>query len=216
MSKALTTRNSLLAPQLDYWLLDGSSSMQDKWWETLAGMDEFLKVMKSNNIHSHGIAATFDTSDLQCIQRDDTLANWKPFTEDPLGAHFGSTPLYDAINMMGRHLKDLDPPNASIVIVTDGHENASRHTNLDQAKALLNWCRAKGWIITMLGADFENSGQAKALGIEPRHQIGVRKMKMDEAGKTLGEKRARHANGAEDISFSDDEKTKFGGYLGHG
>lgn len=216
MSKALTIRNSLLAPQLDYWLLDGSSSMQDKWWETLAGMDNFLKVLKDQNIHSHGIACTFDSSDLQCIQRDSVIADWKPFFEDPLGAHFGSTPLYDAINKMGRHLKDLDPPKASIVIVTDGHENASRHTTLDQAKAILNWARAKGWIITMLGADFENSNQARALGVEPRHQIGVRKMKLDEAGTALGEKRVAHARGAEDISFSDDEKQIFGGYLGHG
>lgn len=214
MSTALTTRSNLLASQLDYILLDGSSSMQDKWWETLAGLDAFMHTLQAQNIHSHGIATTFDDQDLQCIQRDSLISQWKPFFEDPLGAHFGSTPLYDAINLMGRHLRDLDPRQASIVIVTDGYENASKHTNLTQAKAILDWCRAKGWQITFLGANFDNSTQAKALGATSRNSIGVRTMKMLEAGKALGEKRARNAITGEDISFSDEEKQKFGGYLG--
>jgi hypothetical protein len=180
-------------------------------------MDEYLKVLKAANTNSHGIAVTFDSQELQCIQRDSRIADWKPFSEEPLGAFFGSTPLYDAINMMARHLRDLDPSPAScIVIVTDGDENCSRHTDVTQAKAMLDWCRAKGWQVIFLGADFDNSSQAKMLGANAANSIGVRSMKLLEAGRALGEKRARHANGGEDIRFSDEEKQKFGGYLSHG
>jgi hypothetical protein len=69
------------------------------------------------------------------------------------------TPLFDAINMMGRELQALNPPRCSIVIITDGDENGSRHTTADQARAILDWCRAQGWQVTFLGADFVQEGK---------------------------------------------------------
>jgi hypothetical protein len=126
------------------------------------------------------------------------------------------TPLYDAINLMCRKLRDLDPPKASIVIVTDGDENGSNHTSADQARALLDWCRAKGWQVTFLGADFNNSKQAKLLGADETNTIGVRKQKLLEAGKSLGDKRLKHALYGDDINFSEDERKNFGGFLTNG
>lgn len=206
----------LLAPQMDYILVDGSSSMQDKWWDTMSGLDAFMQVLKRENIHSHGIAATFCSADISCVQRDSTVADWAPFYDEPLGSHWGMTPLYDAINKMGRELRDLNPPKASIVIITDGDENASRHTDAGQARAILDWCRAKGWQVTFLGANFNNSEQAKLLGADDSNTCGIRSQKLLEAGRTLGEKRARHAHGGADIRFSEDERKNFGGFLTHG
>lgn len=215
MTRALTTRpGELLAPQLDYILIDGSGSMQDKWWETLAALDGFMDTLRANNVHSHGIVHVFDSHDKESIQRDNTISEWPTFSQEPIGAHWGSTPLYDAIQLMGRRLRDLDPPKASIVIITDGDENSSRFTDETQAKSILDWCRAKGWQITFLGADFNNSSQALALGANEHNTIGVRKMKLLEAGKTLGQKRAIYGACGTDISFSDEEKENFGGYLG--
>lgn len=214
MSKEITIRNkTLLAPQLDYILIDGSGSMQDKWWPTLDSVEAFVKVLRAANIHSHGIVTVFDGLNIDNVQRDSTIDTWRPFREDPLSANFHNTPLYDAINLMGRHLRDLDPPSCSIIIVTDGAENGSHHTDIHQARAILDWCRAKGWQVTFLGADFNNASQAKLLGANESNSIGVRKMKLLEAGKALGEKRARHAISGTDINFSKDEKEIFGGYL---
>lgn len=202
-----------LAPQLDYFLIDGSSSMADKWWDMLAGLDEYMKVLRTMNVASHGIVHTFDSADLHCVQRDGLISDWKPFLDDPIGLNNGTTPLYDAINLMGRRLADLDPKNAVIVVVTDGEENASRHTNATQARAILDWCRAQGWQVVFLGADFNNSRQAAALGADDSNSIGVRKQKFLPGFKALGEKRARHAASGSDISFTDAEKENFGGYL---
>lgn len=214
MSQALTTRSgALLAPQLDYILIDGSGSMQDKWWDTLAGLDGFIDTLRAMNIASHGIVHVFDSRDVKSIQRDSVIGEWKTFRDDPLGAGWASTPLYDAINAMGRELRDLDPPRCSIVIVTDGDENGSKYTNATQAKAILDWCRAKGWQVTFLGAEFNNSAQAKLLGANASNSIGVQKLKLLEAGKALGEKRARNALFGEPINFSDEERKNFGGYL---
>jgi len=113
-------------------------------------------------------------------------------------------------------LRDLDPPRCSIVIVTDGDENGSKYTDAEQARAFLDWCRAKGWQVTFIGADFNNSAQARLLGADARNSIGVTKARLLEAGKKLGEKRAAHALYGDDINFSEDERKDFGGYLTNG
>jgi uncharacterized protein with von Willebrand factor type A (vWA) domain len=205
--------STLLAPQLDYILVDGSSSMQDKWWNTLAALDNFTSVLRSANIASHGIVSVFSGRDLQMIQRDDVIAKWHTFAAAPLASTWHDTPLYDAVNLMGRHLRDLAPSRCSIVIVTDGEENASQ-TSATQAKSILDWCRAQGWTVTFLGADFDNTTQARLLGANASNSLGVRRELLREAGTLLGKKRiAWHGDG--EITFSDGERAKFGGYLGH-
>lgn len=215
MNRQLITKpGALQAPQLDYFLLDGSGSMISNWQPTMAAMDNFCKVLASQNIHSHGILQVFsDFGNLSLIERDAVLADWPPFYSSPISCPGGMTPLFDAINLMCRALKELDPPKASIVICTDGDENASEHTGPAQARALLAWCRAKGWQVTFLGCNFDNAKQARLLGANEENSIGVRKELLAEAGKLLGDKRARHARTDEDINFSSDERRKFGGYL---
>jgi hypothetical protein len=187
--------------------------MKSKWWESLAALDGFMKVLQSQNIHSHGIVSVFDGYSLECVHRDSTIAGWTPFYTDPLTSSWGSTPLYDAINLMGRHLRDLDPPSASIVIVTDGKEASSTHTTCEQARAVLDWCRAKGWQVTFLGCDFNNNQQAKLLGASAENSIGVQKALLSKAGELLGKKRILHIQTGKAINFTKDEKSDFGGYL---
>lgn len=204
---------ALQAAQLDYFLVDGSASMMSLWTPTQAAMDGFCDTLLSQNMDSFGIVSVFNTRQLQDIQRESTLSTWPRFSDSPLTSQWGGTPLYDAINLMGRHLRDLDPKTASIVIATDGDEQDSRHTSHTQARAILDWCRAKGWLITFLGANFNNEAQAKLLGANPQNLIGVQKGRLAEAGKLLGDKRARHIRTGADIGFSDDEKEIFGGFL---
>jgi hypothetical protein len=210
--RALCERSkTLLAPQLDYILVDGSSSMRDKWWDTLAALDNFTSVLRSANVASHGIVSVFSGRDLQLLQRDDLIANWAAFNREPLSSTWHDTPLYDAVNLMGRHLRDLAPARCSIVIVTDGEENCSI-TSAAQARAILDWCRAQGWTVTFLGANFDNASQARLLGANASNSLGVRSELLREAGTLLGRKRiAWHGDG--EIEFTDGEKLKFGGYL---
>jgi len=215
MNNQVANRSGTLqAPQLDYVLLDGSSSMGPKWWDTVAALRGYVDVLRSQNINSHGIIQLFDSHDLDCELRNGTIDTWTDLSD--LGYHGGMTPLYDAINLMARKLRDLDPPKCSIVIVTDGDENGSRHTSADQARAMLDWCRAKGWQVTFLGADFNNTRQAKLLGANESNSIGVQQKRLKDAGKALGEKRVKHALFGDDINFSEDERKDFGGYLTNG
>lgn len=199
--------------QIDYVLLDSSSSMQGQWWEVLDAIEAYVQGTKSAGIASQVILHSFDSNALDLIQRDVPIADWKPLRQDPIGAYWGSTPLYDAVSLMATRLRDLDPPRASIVIVTDGDENSSRYTDLHQAKALLDWMRAKGWQVTFIGANFNNSRQAQALGANEHTSIGVEKKRLTDATGALAKKRARYGLYGEAMHYTDDEKQQFGGYL---
>lgn len=213
MTQALTRRSTaLVAPQLDYFLVDGSGSMKGKWWDCLAAMDGFFSTLRSANIASHGVVSVFDDTNLQSIQRDSAISEWKTFNEDPIGATWGGTPLYDAVCAMGHHLRQLDPEVASIVIVTDGRETLSR-CSLEQARAVLDWCRGKGWQVTFLGADFDNTETCRRLGGTRENCLGITQAKLADAGKLLADKRVRHARSGGDIGFTSDEQSTFGGYL---
>lgn len=199
--------------QHDYILVDGSGSMQDKWWDTLDAIDTYVATLKTQNVNSHIILSTFDSYTTDHVQRDQDITDWTTMAQSPIGAGWGSTPLYDAINVMANKLRDINPPRCSIVIVTDGQENSSQYTNVHQAKALLDWCRAKGWQVTFIGADFSNATQAGLLGGDATSAIGVQTKLLSDATRALAEKRARYARTGDPMHWTDAERTQFGGYL---
>lgn len=206
---------STVKDQLDFILLDGSGSMANKWWDMLKAIDAYVQTLKWDNIESQLRLDVFDSHDIALTMRDCPIADWKTFAEDPIGAHFGSTPLYDAIVMMGKTLRDLNPPRCAITIVTDGEEAGSRFADITQARAILDWCRAHGWQVTFIGCDFANDRQAKALGANETNSIGVQKALLEDAARAYAKKRASYAKTGQDINFTGDEKQQFGGYLGH-
>jgi hypothetical protein len=156
---------------------------------------------------------TTGPDNIDLIARDCPISQWVPLLKEIPGSPFLRTPLYDAINLMGRRLAKLDPERAAITIASDGEENGSLVTDVVQARAVLDWCRAKGWQVTLLGVDFNNSMTAEALGFGPQSATGVQKALITDAMRAIAHKRARYGKTGEKMQFSDDERTQFGGYL---
>lgn len=210
--------SKLSTEQLDMILLDGSYSMADKWWPMLGAIDSYISGLKSGSVKSHIILDVFNSNDRQLNMRNVHIDKWVSFDEDPIGSYWGSTPLYDAIILMGAKIRNLNPAKCAVTIVTDG-ENSS-HSNqfgtLESARAVLDWLRAQGFTVTFIGCDFDNDQQARALGANATNSIGVRKELLTDAARKYAEKRVQNIRSGDDINFSDDEKRKFGGYLGHG
>lgn len=208
--------------QKDYILLDASSSMSSKWWDSLKAVDDYIAGLKTASVNSSVTMATFTTGRHDVISydkcRESTVDDWQSVMaegQNQVPFYAGTTPLYDAINVCVKELRDLDPPKVSILIVTDGEENASK-TNAAQAKGLIDWCRAKGWQVTFLGCDFDNNAQAKLLGVGPANAIGTSAKRLKDATAELARKRAHHAHFGTPMNFSEDEQQKFGGYLTSG
>lgn len=202
--------------QVDYVLLDASSSMIDKWWDGLTAVDAYIKGLRANHVASHFHLASFSSHDPQYMWREQLLADTRLMADDPPGPHGGMTPLYDAINLMARKLRDLDPKQASVLVVTDGDENDSSFTTLEQAKQLLNWMRLRGWQVTFIECDFDNTELGQSLGADAKHMIGTSAARLADVAKLLADKRARYGRTGDGIEFTDEERQKFGGYLGHG
>lgn len=217
MTDAIVVRSNsvsrITSPQFDFILLDGSGSMYDKWWPMLGAIDAYVAGLRIAQIDSHILLVEFDDTDAHLPVRDTPIAGWKTFDVEPIGAHFGGTPLYDAIVLMGQKIRELNPNPGAVTIVTDGQDTGDKFADINQARAVLDWLRDLGWSVTFIGCDFDNSRQAKALGANPSNSIGVRKELLTDATREYAKKRARHARDGQGVSFTDDEKQKFGGYL---
>lgn len=203
--------------QLDFILLDSSGSMCSKRDDSLNAIDNYVAQLRSENINSTINVSAFTTSYSEGFifnkLRESTPDAWSDMRFDQeLGRDAGSTPLYDAINCMCLELRSKMPQKCSILIITDGEENASK-TTVEQARALLDWCRNMGWQVTFLGADFENSRQAKLLGADESNSVGVSVKRLIDATSLLAEKRARYGLYGTDMNMSKDEKTELGGLL---
>jgi hypothetical protein len=206
-------QNQILPTQLDYILIDASSSMLDKWQSTIMSLNQYLEHLRRANLHSRIIVSTFSTFSSHShanIECDQDLSTFEPLSIQCRG---GMTPLYDAINTAARAIKDIDPQRATILIVTDGEENASKYTNETQARAMLNWLRAKGYQVIFMGCDFNNSAQARLLGASEDTAIGVQAALLTDAAKLLSSKRISYGLAGQDMHFSKSEQQQFGGLL---
>jgi hypothetical protein len=218
---ALTQRTSLpLAQepaQFDYILLDGSGSMSGQsWWDALAAIDSYVAQLKVSQCSTHIRLHIFtDGAYIDMLGRDEEIDDWTPLMQDPIGSMWGSTPLFDAIEIMGARLRELNPTRCAITIVTDGDENGSTSCDETRARAILDWMRSKGWSVTFIGYDFNNSSLAKALGVSGSAAIGVQKALLQDATKELARKRAAYGKTGAPVHWSEGEQKQFGGYLSH-
>jgi hypothetical protein len=204
--------------RLDYILLDGSGSMSSRWMESLNAIDKYAKGVKDSEVETKVIMATFSGSGYSSgidytVARSQEIALWLPLGPEPPHCPGGGTPLYDAINIMVRACRDENPDDCSIIIVTDGEENGSRTTDETQARALLDWCRHRGWQVTFIGADFNNSSLAKRLGGGGATAIGAPTKRLTDITSELAKKRGYHAKFGTPMHFSEEERKQFGGYL---
>lgn len=198
--------------QLDYILLDGSASMATKWHDSLAAIHAYVDTLKQENVNSDIYLHLFSSGSLlDLVGFDGNISQWGNLMG--LELPNSGTSLYDAVAIMGRRMRDFDPPHGRITIVTDGEEGGSQFTDITQAKAILDWCRAKGWPVTFIGVDFSNNRQARALGADKNYAIGVQQKLLSDAARNYGRKAANHARSGTDMGFSESEQQQFGGYL---
>lgn len=201
--------------QYDYICLDGSGSMMGTWWEMLDAIDSYVETLKSMGTRSHIHLSIFTSphENIDLVARDVEIDQWVPLAKEPVGSLFNATPLYDAIEVMCFKLRNLNPERASLLIVTDGGETGSTVCDETRARSLLDWARAKGWSVTFIGCDFNNSSVAAKLGATESSAIGVQRRLLKNAVNELARKRHAYGLTGAPVHWSDAEKQQFGGYL---
>jgi hypothetical protein len=202
--------------QCDYILLDGSSSMHERWADSTTAIDEYVRGLRANDVNTQVSLAVFGTRGgfaYDAVRDNVKPEDWQDvFFDEQVRNTGGMTPLYDAINTMGRVLRDKMPTKCSIMIVTDGDENDSK-TNATQALSILNWCRRRGWQVTFVGVDFNNATQAHLLGATDDNLIGLDRKRLSDASSKLATKRHYYDRYGSPMGFTNDEKKELGGYL---
>ena len=143
------------------FLLDRSGSMESCWDDTIGGFNAFLNEQKATGgtltliQFDHEYQMTYERVKI------DEVKGLKRETYKPRG----STALLDAI---GRLIKDWKgTSNPSVVILTDGQENASHSFTKAHIKDLIEQKTKEGWTFAYLGANQDAFAEAGSIGIAP-------------------------------------------------
>jgi uncharacterized protein with von Willebrand factor type A (vWA) domain len=199
-----------LNPERDYLLLDRSGSMHPKWDEALGAINTYARTLGSR-VNTRIMMAAFDDV-YEIIRKELHPLQWRTITSEEVVPR-GSTALNDAIGQLVAQAKQDNPEKAAIVIMTDSGENASKEVTDEQAKALLDECRARGWQVIFLGMGYDNSGLAQQYGADLNQTIAARTESLVVTMQKAAEKRAAYSKTGQRIGFSDAEKQIAGGRL---
>lgn len=146
-------------------LLDESGSMNNVWFETIAGYNTFIKTIQEEQAGKQAYISTFTFDKhtgpiLRVLENGAPLANATLLT-DKLYRPRGYTPLFDAI---GAALALIDAAvelhgitKVTFMIQTDGAENASVEWKAAAVRAEIEKRQTAGWQIIFLGADLANT-----------------------------------------------------------
>lgn len=198
-------------------LLDRTGSMASIRDDVIGGFNTFLAEQQAAPEPGTLTLIQFDSQDpCEVIADFAPLRDVAPLTPETYVPR-AMTPLYDAL---GRGILDLEarlagipqalrPQKVLFVVVTDGHENASREFGRAHVSALINAKRELGWSFVFLSADLEAFDDAQSLGIGRNSSLlfGKHKRGSDAAWSLAsGKIRERRAGASEDVSFDEGER----------
>ena len=149
-------------------VLDRSGSMGSAVKETIDSINTFISEQQNEKVNGSSTISTFDSGSIEIPVRNIEIKNMGKLNYDFLNPR-GATPLLDAIglaiNEHGNQQIEEDEKK-SLVIVTDGLENASTEYTNKAIKQLIEDKTNEGWLIIYLGADHDAFTQSRNIGIE--------------------------------------------------
>jgi hypothetical protein len=208
-------RKIKITMQHDFILIDRSGSMGGSMWkEALSSANAYVKKLAADKVDTGVTVAFFDTGfdgklDFDIVRDRITPTTFRALS-DADGHPRGGTPLSDAVGKIVALAEAASYDLVAIIIITDGHENASREFSVKQAKEALDRCQKREWVVTFLGANFQNEAQAQSYGAAAGATAFVSSGNMADTLNVLGSKRGIYAatGTAATMSFTASEKTR--------
>lgn len=167
----LAQRSAAEDSRADIWfLLDRSGSMQSIAEYVVQGFDEFIGEQRKEAGEATITLVQFDGEDPHDVLIDaQSLARVASIAGrfQPRAA----TPLYDAIALLldraEAHVarSGADPADQLVVIMTDGHENASERWTAQAIFERIAGLRKAGWTFVFLGANQDSYATGSAMGV---------------------------------------------------
>lgn len=157
--------------------------------------------------------AVFDSNEPFVVIRDRiTPKTWKEVTNADASPR-GGTPLNDAVGKLIDLAEKGTPAGAqyekaAIIIMTDGHENASHEYTVEKIKARLDTCRVKNWQVIFLGANFDNAQQAMSYGAMAESTVQSSVRNLSATMSATASKRASYGASGQAMNYSEAEKAR--------
>lgn len=168
--------------------------MQSVKDDTIGAFNSYIDTMKKDNPKAVLSLTLFDT-----IGGITTIINNKKITEvEPLdGTTYrpnGMTNLYDAIGYSVNLLDAVKGKAKSLVILTDGQENASKEHTKTSIKKLLDERQEKdNWLVQYLGANQDAFEEGQKLGVTFGNSMTFKVGKMDAVFKSMSRSATSYA-----------------------
>lgn len=150
-----------------YILLDRSGSMMTRWVEAIGSINGYVKGLPAKTKTTLDLFDTgmYGADDWYQRVRECTANNWNDVAIDEFSPR-GLTPLNDAAGRMLTEMLATKDKKAVAIIMTDGHENASKEFKAADVAALIKKAEDRGFEVIWLGADFaEVESQAAGYGL---------------------------------------------------
>lgn len=188
-------------------LLDRSGSMESRWDEALGAVNAYAKALGEADV----TLATFDGVDglkFEVLRAYVAAGSWKDVTPAEASPR-GTTPLYDAFARIVALADAAGREKTIVVVMTDGAENASREVSRNDVLAMTERCKAKGWQVVFLGADFNAFAEADQMGVPRARTLNVTRGHYHAAFDRLAQRTREYADDDDvlyDMSFSDEDR----------
>lgn len=156
--------------QVGLFLLDKSGSMESLRDQAVSGFNEYLHKLQGNKVSVDFNLVLFDDVSIDKPYIMTPLRKVEKLTRDTYVPR-GLTPLYDsavdAIKELEAKVSMIKGSVAvSVVIMTDGLENASkRYTHQDLRSLVQRLEKEKGWTFAYMGANQDAYAEAQKMGI---------------------------------------------------
>jgi hypothetical protein len=180
--------------------------------DTIGAFNAYVEALAKDAPESRLSLTIFDSQSIDTIVNDVKAGEVKALTADSYQPR-ASTPLYDAIGKVVDLLASAKGKNKVLVILTDGHENASREFTRDAVRKLLDEKQEKdNWLVLYLGANQDAFAVGAGIGVQGATAMdfaasgsGMRGTMAAASASTL---RYASTSNRLDASFTTDERAK--------
>lgn len=153
--------------------LDRSGSMQgEPWMNAIESLNEYIKNLQKEKIEGDVTIIAFDSFStvgdssvrLVPLTEDQSIAYFEPLKND-CTSPAGMTPLFDAAAHVMDRAIEKNSKRTVVVILTDGHENASKEYTQSKIKDKVKQLQDKNWEVIFLGANFDVAHYTASSGL---------------------------------------------------
>jgi hypothetical protein len=149
------------------FILDRSGSMQGSEADVIGGFNAYIEELRKDAEPGFLCGVSYVRFDhvIELAWNDRPLADVPPMTHADYQPR-GSTALLDAVGMTVSAITPRHDATFTVVVHTDGMENASREWTTEKLRKLIEERRALGnWTFTFYGCDVDMWEQARDFGV---------------------------------------------------